>query len=92
LRTEPDGPAPGGVICDTFETGLAEVPGDGDTFFVIMTRGHRYDLICLEKILGKNYAYLGMMGSRGRSALVKRSCWSRAFRQGRWRSFTHPLD
>lgn len=79
------------VICDTFETGLAEVPGDGDTFFVVMTRGHRYDLICLEKILGKSYAYLGMMGSRGRSALVKKKLLERGFSAGQVEELHAPI-
>ena len=36
-----------------------------------MTRGHRYDTICLESILKKTCAYVGMMGSRRRVAIVK---------------------
>ena len=36
------------VICDTFEAGLEQIPGDSDTFFVIVTRGHVYDRICLD--------------------------------------------
>ena len=59
------------VICDSFEKGLESVDGDSDSWFVIVTRGHRYDTICLERILHKNYAYVGMMGSRRRVALVK---------------------
>lgn len=61
------------VICDSFEQGLDAVDGDEDTYFVVMSRGHRYDLVCLEKIVKKTYAYLGMMGSKGRSALVRKN-------------------
>ena len=28
------------VICDTYERGLAQIPADTDTYFVIVTRGH----------------------------------------------------
>lgn len=59
------------VICEAFDTGLAQIQGSSDTWFVIVTRGHRYDALCLETILGKQYAYVGMMGSRRRVALVK---------------------
>lgn len=59
------------VICETFGEGLEKIEGDEDTFFVIVTRGHRYDQICLEKIVRKRHAYIGMMGSRKRTALVK---------------------
>ena len=61
------------VICDSFEQGLDAVDSDEDTYFVIMSRGHRYDMVCLEKIVKKTYAYLGMMGSKGRSALVRKN-------------------
>lgn len=59
------------VICETFREGLSKIKGDSDTWFVIVTRGHRYDSECLEAILGKESAYVGMMGSRRRVAVVK---------------------
>lgn len=65
------------VICDTFEQGLAQIPGDPDTFFIIVTRGHVYDQICLEQIVKKPHAYIGMMGSRRRVAQVKRTALER---------------
>ena len=61
------------VICEPFEEGLDKVPGSSDTYFVIVTRGHRYDQVCLEKIAEKEHAYIGMIGSRRRTALVKQS-------------------
>lgn len=59
------------VICEAFEKALEGIHGDSDSWFVIVTRGHRYDTICLENILHKTYAYVGMMGSRRRVAIVK---------------------
>lgn len=59
------------VLCETFREGLLQIQGDSDTWFVIVTRGHRYDSECLEAILGKESAYVGMMGSRRRVAAVK---------------------
>ncbi len=59
------------VICESFEKALEGIHGDSDSWFVIVTRGHRYDTICLENILHKTYAYVGMMGSRRRVAIVK---------------------
>lgn len=59
------------VICKPFEDGLAEIKGDKDTFFVIVTRGHRYDQICLEKIIEKENAYIGMLGSKVRVRTIK---------------------
>lgn len=61
------------VFCEPFVQALEKIEGDKDTFFVIVTRGHRYDQICLEQIAKKEHAYIGMMGSRKRTALVKQS-------------------
>lgn len=38
----------------------------------MLTRSHVFDLDCLTRILQKPAAYVGMMGSRGRAALVRR--------------------
>ena len=59
------------VICLPFAEGLDEIEGDRDCWFVVVTRGHRYDTLCLEKILKKSFAYVGMMGSKRRTTLVK---------------------
>lgn len=59
------------VICEPFEQGLKKIEGDKNTYFVIVTRGHRYDQICLEEIIKKENAYIGMIGSRVRVKKVK---------------------
>lgn len=59
------------VYCEPFGESLEKIEGDRDTFFVVVTRGHRYDQICLERIVKKEHAYIGMMGSRRRAAKVK---------------------
>ena len=59
------------TVVEPFEDGLAKIKGDTDTWFVIVTRGHRYDTDCLRTILGKPRAYVGMMGSKRRTAIVK---------------------
>lgn len=41
------------------------------TYFVLITREHRHDDILLRQLLGTPYAYLGMIGSRRRTAKVK---------------------
>lgn len=59
------------VICEAFAKALAREQGSAHTYFIVVTRGHRYDLDCLRSIFTKSYAYAGMMGSRGRSARVR---------------------
>lgn len=58
------------VICEPFDSALDQIEGDNGTFFVIVTRGHRYDQVCLQKIIQKESAYIGMIGSKVRVAKV----------------------
>ena len=59
------------VLCMPFEEALEKIASDRSTAFVIMTRDHRHDVECLHRILEKNRGYLGMMGSRHRTAMIK---------------------
>ena len=54
------------VICDDFAVVLDNVEITPQTFAVIITRGHRYDKVCLRKLIGKPAAYIGMIGSKVR--------------------------
>lgn len=58
-------------ICRGFEEALSEIPGDPDTFFIIVTRGHMSDSECLLSTVNKPHAYIGMIGSRRKVGLVK---------------------
>lgn len=59
------------VVCENFERGLSGIEGTRETYFLVVTRGHRYDGICLKSILRKERAYVGMMASRRRGILLK---------------------
>lgn len=69
------------VFCEPFRDGLERIAGDQDSWFVIVTRGHRYDTECLEYILRKRHAYVGMMGSRRRVAIVKENLAEKGVKQ-----------
>ena len=58
-------------ICSGFEAALSAIPGDPDTFFLIVTRGHLSDSECLLSIVKKPRAYVGMIGSRRKVGMVK---------------------
>ncbi len=47
-----------------FDTVEEILPETDNVFYVVVTRGHAADRVCVEKILNRNYAYLGMIGSR----------------------------
>lgn len=54
------------IICDDFERAIDAVNINAQTFVVIITRGHRYDKVCLKKVINQPAAYIGMLGSRRR--------------------------
>jgi xanthine dehydrogenase accessory factor len=60
------------LICDQFDRALDQLKPSSADYIVIVTRGHHHDRICLEKALGWDAAYIGMIGSRRRvSAQLK---------------------
>ncbi len=57
------------VIVDTIADALAGIKWPPNSFLVVVTRGHRYDLDALRAVAGREFRYVGMIGSR---AKVKR--------------------
>jgi xanthine dehydrogenase accessory factor len=58
------------VICDDFEAALDRYPIDANTHIVMVTRGHKQDEMSLRRVLGRGAAYVGMIGSKRRTAAV----------------------
>lgn len=52
---------------------------DVNAFYVIVTRGHKDDRHCLEKILKKTYTYCGMIGSKSKIGAVYASLLSQGY-------------
>ncbi len=48
------------------------VPNSPDNYFVIVTRGHRHDAEALRSAVGRGAAYVGMIGSRTKVALMRK--------------------
>ena len=79
------------VLCQPFTAALDAVPGDATTAFVVMTREHAHDVDCLRRILQKPCAYAGMMGSRGRTAQIRRLLLSEGFDAQRVEALRMPI-
>jgi xanthine dehydrogenase accessory factor len=58
------------VICDDFEDTLTALPSDTNTYYVMVTRGHKQDEISLRTVLTKTWAFVGMIGSKRRTGAV----------------------
>ncbi|MCQ5029609.1 XdhC family protein [Flavonifractor sp. DFI.6.63] len=61
------------VICSSFLDALDQLGSRGSDYYVILTRGHAFDRVCLERILNGRYAYVGMIGSKIKVAAVMKS-------------------
>ena len=65
-------PAATEVICDSFDNMADRLNIRRNDYVVIVTRGHRYDSMCLRGIIAGEFPYyVGMIGSRRRVAIVK---------------------
>jgi len=61
------------VLCGPVPEQLAACPLDRDTYVVLVTRGHRQDAEALAACIHRRPAYLGMIGSRRKVALLRKS-------------------
>lgn len=58
------------IIAADFVESLRSFPINDRTYIVIITRGHRYDDVCLEEVIESPAAYVGMIGSRRKVSLI----------------------
>ena len=52
------------VICAPFAQLEQRIPPLENSYYVIVTRGHQGDFQCADILLGRRFAYLGMIGSK----------------------------
>lgn len=61
------------LIADDIEKAMTGIEKDRNTFIVIVTRGHSDDARALKPCIGSNAAYIGMIGSRTKIALMHKN-------------------
>jgi xanthine dehydrogenase accessory factor len=66
-------------VLPDFNRAGSEVPVDGDSFVVIVTRGHAYDQTVLAQILKTEAGYVGMIGSRRKREAIYRALLTEGF-------------
>lgn len=59
------------IIVDTAENALPAVPNASASYFVIVTRGHLHDTDALRQVIASDAAYIGMIGSKRKIALMR---------------------
>ena len=54
------------VVCKQYVDYFRNLQVDDNTFILLLTRGHQYDVMILREMLGRQMRYLGMIGSKRR--------------------------
>ncbi|MBI5252210.1 MAG: XdhC family protein [Desulfomonile tiedjei] len=67
------------VVLDSFKTGFEKLEVNGDSYLVIVTRGHAHDKTVLEQALRTPAGYIGMIGSRRKIKLILESLLEQGF-------------
>jgi xanthine dehydrogenase accessory factor len=60
------------IIVGDVGKSIAQTPMTADTYFVIVTRGHSHDADALKACIGSEAAYIGMIGSERKVALMRK--------------------
>ncbi len=79
------------VVLDLFEDSLCRLQIDGDSFIVIVTRGHLKDQVVLAQALKTGAGYIGMIGSRRKCALIFQALLKEGFTQEDLRRVHAPI-
>lgn len=61
------------VVCRNFGQALAELSLSSYGAIIVVTRGHRSDMECLQAVIDQPAAYVGMIGSQSRVRVVMNS-------------------
>ena len=59
------------VLVGDYGSMLDSIRGGDNYYFLAMSRAHAFDEVCLEKILAKKSAYVGMLGSSGKIRKIR---------------------
>jgi xanthine dehydrogenase accessory factor len=67
------------LVVYEFERAFERVPVGSGTFIVVATRGHNHDLEAVKAALGTTARYIGLLGSKRKRALLRRSLADNGF-------------
>ncbi len=80
------------IRAGNFATTLRDLPIDAQTFIAIVSRGHLTDAAALDACIGRQAAYVGMMGSRRKVALLRQAMLAAGkATEAQWQSVHAPI-
>lgn len=66
-------------ICESYEQVFSKLSDESNCYYVVLTRGHLGDEICVSQILKRNFFYLGMIGSHNKVEKTKENLLRQGF-------------
>lgn len=78
------------IINLPFEKALRSIQ-EPNAYYVIVTRGHKDDNLCLQTILHKPYIYCGMIGSRSKIKVVFENLIAQGYAEEQLRTIHSPI-
>lgn len=79
------------TVVGAYSETLAALPMGRDSYVVLVTRGHVHDVACLEVMVSRSVAYVGMIGSRTRVRTVMRHLAEKGHPADRLREIHAPI-
>ena len=79
------------VLCMDYDQAFEALPDYRNTYYVVVTPGHKKDLQCVTHILKRSYAYAGMIGSRSKVARVLHSLQEMGFSEEKRKELHAPI-
>lgn len=79
------------VYCHDFQKLEEILPKGNQHYYVIVTRGHQADQVCVETVLKRQYAYLGMIGSKKKVAAAFQKLKSQGYDETQIKTIHAPV-
>jgi len=79
------------IVLDSFDNCLDGFDIGGDSYLVIVTRGHTHDKTVLEQALRTNAGYIGMLGSRKKMVDIRKALLADGFSEEKVNSIHCPI-
>lgn len=79
------------TVVGPYDTGLAELPVNANTYIVIATRGHRFDDMATEAAVRSPAGYVGLLGSKRKSLLIFQTLFRKGISEERIASVRAPI-
>ncbi len=79
------------MVLNSFQGALEGLAIDGDSYLVLLTRGHAHDQAVLRQALSTPAGYIGMIGSRGKRQAIYAALAQAGFSQADFQRVSSPI-